>query len=210
MTPVLRDVAVIRPPKQMMVSGAGDDGAVGDERGGKVLAAESVVVQDVAFPRADLAVVADAGGPPGVELADGLVGLDTVAAGAREEFDRAVDEAGFVVCAALPNTGCSPDGVCGEGLVEIKCPASMAKHLDALRTGDHAKEYRWQLQHQMMVTDAAWVDAVSYDPRYPEHLQLAIVRVARDEAAIAELREAIKAADAEVEAIVNEMRNKSA
>ena len=25
-TPVLRDVAVIRPPKQMMVSGAGDDG----------------------------------------------------------------------------------------------------------------------------------------------------------------------------------------
>ena len=123
---------------------------------------------------------------------------------------RAVDEAGFVVCAALPNTGCSPDGVCGEGLVEIKCPASMAKHLDALRTGDHAKEYRWQLQHQMMVTDAAWVDAVSYDPRYPEHLQLAIVRVARDEAAIAELREAIKAADAEVEAIVNEMRNKSA
>ena len=123
---------------------------------------------------------------------------------------RAVDEAGFVVCAALPNTGCSPDGVCGEGLVEIKCPASMAKHLDALRTGDHAKEYRWQLQHQMMVTDAAWVDAVSYDPRYPEHLQLAIVRVARDEAAIAELREAIRAADAEVEAIVNEMRNKAA
>lgn len=118
----------------------------------------------------------------------------------------AVDEAGFIPCPALPNTGCSPDGLLGDdGLLEIKCPANMAKHLDALRTGDHAKEYRWQLQHQLMVTGRQWVDAVSYDPRFPERLQLAVVRVERDESAIKDLREAIVAADAEVEAIVSEM-----
>lgn len=124
---------------------------------------------------------------------------------------EAVTEAGFIVRPDLPNTGCSPDGFVGaEGLVELKCPASMAKHLDALRTGAHAKEYRWQLQHQLMVTGCAWVDAVSYDPRWPEHLQLATVRVERDEDAIAELRDAIKAADAEVESIVRELAQREA
>ena len=117
-----------------------------------------------------------------------------------------VEEAGFVPCDSLPNTGCSPDGFIGEdGLVEIKCPASMQKHLEALRSGAHAVEYRWQLQHQLMVTGRQWVDAVSYDPRFPEHLQLAVTRVERDEAAIAELREAIQVADAEVEATVAEL-----
>lgn len=121
-----------------------------------------------------------------------------------------VTEAGFIVCPDLPNTGCSPDGFVGDGLVELKCPASMAKHLDALRAGEHAKEYRWQLQHQLMVTGCAWVDAVSYDPRWPEHLQLATVRVDRDEEAIKALREAIKEADAEVEATVTELQQKEA
>lgn len=120
----------------------------------------------------------------------------------------AVEETGFVPCADLPNTGCSPDGLLGDdGLLEIKCPASMAKHLDALRTGAHAVEYRWQLQHQLMVTGRAWVDAASYDPRFPEHLQLAVTRVLRDEAAIAELRAEITKADAEVAALVDELNN---
>lgn len=117
-----------------------------------------------------------------------------------------VEEAGFIACDDMPNTGCSPDGLIGkDGLVEIKCPASMQKHLEALRSGAHAVEYRWQLQHQLMVTGRKWVDAVSYDPRFPEHLQLAVTRVERDEAAIAELREAIRVADAEVEATVAEL-----
>lgn len=138
-------------------------------------------------------------------------GIDTEAE-ARDAYSLArgvaVDEVGFVACADLPDTGCSPDGLVGdEGLVEIKCPASMAKHLDALRCGAHAVEYRWQLQHQLMVTGRQWVDATSYDPRFPEHLQLAITRVVRDEAAIAELRAEIIKADAEVTALVDELNN---
>lgn len=125
-------------------------------------------------------------------------------------FERgvAVDEAGFIPHPDIANCGCSPDGLIGDdGMLEIKCPANMEKHLDALRYGDHAKEYHWQLQHQLFVTGRSWVDAVSYDPRFPEHLQLAVVRVERDESAISELQEAIKAADSEVEAIVSELNN---
>lgn len=120
----------------------------------------------------------------------------------------AVEEVGFLAHPELPNCGCSPDGlVDADGLLEIKCPASMAKHLDALRTNAHAVEYRWQLQHQLMVTGRQWVHAVSYDPRFPEGLQLAVAKVERDEAAIAELVEEIKRADAEVEAMVRELNN---
>lgn len=121
-------------------------------------------------------------------------------------YGVAVEEAGFVRHATLPNTGCSPDGCVGDvGLVEIKCPSNMEKHLDALRTGSHAVEYRWQLQHQLLVTGRAWVDAASYDPRFPDGLQLAVKRVHRDEEAIAELSAAIVAADAEVDSMVNEL-----
>ena len=117
----------------------------------------------------------------------------------------AVDECGFIPHPSLPNTGCSPDGLIGDdGLLEIKCPASMAKHADALRSGSHAVEYRWQLQHQLLVTGRAWVDVASFDPRFPDGLQLAVVRVERDEESIAALVAEIEKADAEVAALVTE------
>lgn len=120
----------------------------------------------------------------------------------------AVDECGFVPHPEVERCGCSPDGLIGDdGLLEVKCPDNMEKHLEALRSGAHAKEYRWQLQHQLFVTGRQWVDAVSYDPRYPDGLQLAITRVERNESAIAELAEGIKAADTEVEAMVAELNN---
>jgi hypothetical protein len=43
------------------------------------------------------------------------------------------------------------------------------------------------MQWQMAVTGAPWADFCSYDPRLPEHLQLLIVRVPRDDKRIAEL-----------------------
>lgn len=127
-------------------------------------------------------------------------------------FERGapVIETGYVSHPTLAHVGASPDGLIGDdGLVEIKCPASMQKHLEALRTGAHAVEYHWQLQHQLMVTDRVWVDAVSYDPRYPNGLQLAITRVIRDEKAISDLVAAIKSAEPEVEAIVAELSTRT-
>lgn len=115
-------------------------------------------------------------------------------------------EVDFIPHPTLPNVGVSPDGLVGsDGMVELKCPASMAKHLDALRTGAHAVEYAWQLQGQLWVAGRAWVDAVSYDPRFPDALRLAVKRVARDEKAIAQLEAACIEADREVAAMVEEL-----
>jgi hypothetical protein len=42
------------------------------------------------------------------------------------------------------------------------------------------------MQWQLCVTGRQWCDFVSFDPRLPEDLQLAIYRVERDEGLIAE------------------------
>jgi hypothetical protein len=122
-----------------------------------------------------------------------------------------VEEVAWVAHPELEYVGVSPDGLLPPlGLVEFKVPSAMAKHLDALRTGAHAVEYKWQLQGQLWVTERDWVDAVSYDPRWPEPLQLAITRVHRDEAAISALRAECIAAHAEVEALVRELQQRVA
>ena len=123
------------------------------------------------------------------------------------ELGCAVTQQAFVTHPDLPRTGCSPDGLIDDdGLVEIKCPASMAKHMEALTSGAHAEEYRWQLQHQLLVTGRKWVDAASYDPRFPPGLQLAIKRVFPDAEAHEQLREEIIRADAEINKLVETLR----
>lgn len=135
--------------------------------------------------------------------------LEPLARGAYEaKTGELVELASFVTDPDWPSVGVSPDGLLGDdGLVEFKCPASQAKHFSALSNGAHAKEYRWQVQGQMWITGRQWCDVVSFDPRFPEGLDLAITRVQRDEAAINQLREAVTVADAEVEAIVENMKN---
>lgn len=105
-----------------------------------------------------------------------------------------MDEA-FIQHPTLEWVGVSVDGlVSHDGLVELKCPSAMARHMDALLSSDHVREYYWQIQGQMWVTGRSWCDAVSFDPRWPEPFRLAVQRVLRDEPAIAKLEtECIKA-----------------
>lgn len=135
--------------------------------------------------------------------------LEPFARGAYEAHTgELVEQVAFVEHQTMPYVGVSPDGLLGsDGLIEIKCPASQAKHLAALRDGSHATEYRWQIQGQLWVTGRQWCDAVSYDPRFPEGLQLAIRRVERDEKAIKDLQDACIAGHVEVQAIVAELRS---
>lgn len=133
--------------------------------------------------------------------------LEPLARGAYEAHTgELVEQVAFVLHPELDFVGVSPDGLLGEdGLVEIKCPASQARHMAALRNGAHAQDYRWQVQGQLWVTGRAWCDVVSYDPRFPSGLHLAITRVARDEAAIAALADACRAAENEVRELVDEL-----
>lgn len=76
-----------------------------------------------------------------------------------------VDQVGFIELDDW--TGCSPDGlVDSDGLVEIKCPNSdthlMYRHIP----GRLYDDYQWQCQTQLWVSGRAWLDLVSFDPRF--------------------------------------------
>jgi putative phage-type endonuclease len=94
-----------------------------------------------------------------------------------------VEEVGFIDHPRIANSGASPDGLVGDGLVEIKCPAT-ATHLDTLLAGAVPSKYIAQMQWQMACTDRKFCDFASYDPRLPDHLRLFVKRVERDDAYI--------------------------
>lgn len=122
-----------------------------------------------------------------------------------------VEEVAFIEHPTVPNVGVSPDGLVGDdGMVELKCPSAMDRHLQAILNKQHAKDYRWQLQGQLWVTGRAWVDAVSYDPRWPEPYHLAIERVEADPKAHQELAEAVAEAEQEIITIIQSLKEKSA
>ena len=102
--------------------------------------------------------------------------------------------------------GVSPDGlVDDEGGIEIKCPYQSAIHLETLKNG-MPDEHMAQVQGAMWITGRKWWDFISYDPRFPDAIQLYVQRVERDEKYIGDLeREVIKflsEVDAELEQIL--------
>jgi hypothetical protein len=62
-----------------------------------------------------------------------------------------------------------------------------------------------QMQTQMWVTGRAWCDFVSYDPRVPEHLQLFIVRLDRDDALIKKMETEVHKFLSEIQDALNQL-----
>jgi hypothetical protein len=103
--------------------------------------------------------------------------------------------------------GASPDGLVGKrGGLEIKCP-ELPAHLEYLKLDAEPAAYRWQIQGQMWICELDWVDFVSFNPDFPEHLQLIVRRIKRDEDAIKKLAEAVAQFMAEVREEEQRIRN---
>jgi putative phage-type endonuclease len=116
-----------------------------------------------------------------------------------------VIEAGLYKHPTITGSHASPDGlVDDDGLIEIKCPNS-ATHITTLKTGTVATQYVYQMQWQMACTGRQWCDFVSFDPRFPENLQLFVKRFKRDDNLLSELEDKVLAfltrVDADLEAL---------
>jgi hypothetical protein len=111
--------------------------------------------------------------------------------------NRPVHRSGFAFHGSIAGVGASvdglvepTDGVC-PGTLEIKCPYNSRYHLDNIMNGTVPKDYYYQVQGALWITQRAWCDFVSYDPRMPDSHRLCVIRVNRDEAAIAELEKKV-------------------
>lgn len=119
-----------------------------------------------------------------------------------------VEETGFVTHPHIPEAGASPDGLVGaDGLIEIKAP-NTATHLETLESEKIPDKYIKQMQWQMACTSRQWCDFMSFDPRLPEPMQSIIIRVDRDDDAIAQIEEAVRAFLAELAERVDTLKAK--
>lgn len=85
--------------------------------------------------------------------------------------------------------GISPDGLIGDdGLLEIKCPATITQVRRAL-TDNYSKDYYTQIQCQLWVTERQWCDFLSFDPRLDIDASYLLQRVERDDVFIADMEE---------------------
>jgi putative phage-type endonuclease len=128
---------------------------------------------------------------------------------ARTAFEVAhnvfVDQVAFVDHPTIKDFGCSPDGIIGDSLLELKCPYQSAVHWSYFKDGCPSKYYT-QIQAQMSCTGAKSVWFVSFDPRMPTRSQLYIEEVLREEEFIKKLEDEVLKFLNEVEVESNLMR----
>lgn len=120
-----------------------------------------------------------------------------------------VDAVGFLRHDEI-EAGASPDGLIGEeGGIEIKCP-ELTAHLEYLRLPPNTcpAKYVAQVQGCIWISGRAWWKFASFNPEFPDHLQLIVRRIERDETYIAGLQlavalfmEEVRAEEAEVRAL---------
>jgi len=123
-------------------------------------------------------------------------------------------EVGYILHPRIAHSGASPDGIIGEGLLEIKCPNTKT-HFEYLLSEEVPQKYKPQMAWQMACTGCDWVDFVSFDPRAPEGLQYFCKRYDRDDDYIAmlegEVIEFLKEVDLKFEQLskkLNELKGK--
>lgn len=118
---------------------------------------------------------------------------------------RFVKECGFLSLNSH-RAGTSLDGYLGdfEGIVELKAPKS-ATHIGYVKAKAIPTEYLPQIRHHLWVSGAQWCDFVSFDDRLPEHLQLVIYRVTRDQLDIPGYEKTAVSFLAEVDALIEEL-----
>lgn len=132
----------------------------------------------------------------------------------REPFARAeyelltggfITNVGFMKHPRIAMAGASPDGLVGkDGLIQIKC-GKRATHLEWMTKRIVPLDHRPQMLWEMAVTGRQWCDFVSYNPDFPDRLQLFIARFKRDEAEIQAVEEEVMRFDAEVNEAIQKL-----
>lgn len=117
-----------------------------------------------------------------------------------------VNEVGIIDHPTIKNAAASPDGLIGDDAgFETKCPQA-PQHLETLKGEEPARDYIRQMQWGMACTGRARWHFASFNPDFPEHMQLVHIIVPRDAIMIVEIEEAVRRFNAEVDAEVEALK----
>ncbi len=106
---------------------------------------------------------------------------------------NSVEQVGLIRHPTIEQSHASPDGLVGDdGMLEIKCPQHAA-HLDTLLTGKIPEKYVTQMMWQMACSGRQWVDYVSYNSSFPDHMRMYVRRIERNDKLIKILEEEVAA-----------------
>ncbi len=136
---------------------------------------------------------------------------------ARRAYEAATgefcEEVGFIQHPKYLQIGCSPDGMPGKRKgYESKCPFNAAVHMNTLLYG-MPEEHIPQVQGGMWCCDCDEWDFVSFNPTFPEPMQLYIQTIKRDQKYIDDMLEthvcsAVEEINKNVEALLKKYRVK--
>ena len=125
-----------------------------------------------------------------------------------------VTDVGFFDHPTIANSGARPDGAVNAeiegkfaGLIEIKCPIETT-HTNTLMSKTVPNKYIPQIQWQMasVSPNVKWCDFISFNPNFPDTMQLFVVRVERDDEYIASLEVEVKQFLEQVEATILKLK----
>ena len=126
----------------------------------------------------------------------------------ESRFSLFVDEIAIIDHPTIPMAAASPDGMVGsDGLIEIKCP-NKATHLEYFMDGVVPSKYIPQMNWQLACTGRKWVDFVSYNPDFPDWMQLFVIRHHRNDEDIQIMESEVMAFLKEVDQIIEKLRSK--
>lgn len=135
---------------------------------------------------------------------------DEAAANYAFMHDVAVSKVGIVIHPRIEMAAASPDRLAGDdGLLEIKCP-NTATHIATLLGARIDPDYEKQIQWQLACTDRKWCDFISFDPRLPVEMQMAVKRYERDPIVIADLEREVAGFLIDVDRTVAELQKRYA
>ena len=82
-------------------------------------------------------------------------------------------------------------GAGDQGFIHLRVRSAYSLLEGAIKAGKVPTKYKNQMMLQLACTGRKWCDFVSFDPRMPEHLQLFIKRIERNDMYIAELEKEV-------------------
>lgn len=134
----------------------------------------------------------------------------------NEPFARQLLESSLGVKYEVPGfipygdyAGGSLDGLCADGICEIKCPANPENHLRNLMLKDSSDlfnlhpDYWWQIQSNLLFSEMDLGLFASFDPRYNDDLRLKIIEVKSDTEAQTALKIKLDLAITELKRIID-------